>query len=261
MLASDLDGTLIPPDEGEDRRREIDHFRKVVEAMALRLAYVTGRHLPLALEGISRCDLPRPLALACDVGTAVFWRRGATYVPDAGYRDALASSPDVVPADRVRVELAGVPGLHAQAAEQQGEFKVSYYLDRGAGPSAVAEVRRRLGDLGRVRLVESHDPVTGDLLLDVLPENVGKAGAVRYVALCMDVDPGAVVFAGDSGNDRDAILSGVNAILVGNAPAPLRTALRREVGERGLADRVFFASEHFAAGVVQGLRHFGRTAR
>jgi hydroxymethylpyrimidine pyrophosphatase-like HAD family hydrolase len=65
-----------------------------------------------------------------------------------------------------------------------------------------------------------------------------------------------VVFAGDSGNDTDALLSGVRSVLVGNAPDTLRSEVRASAENRGLLDRVYFASSHFAAGVVEGLHHF-----
>ena len=66
-----------------------------------------------------------------------------------------------------------------------------------------------------------------------------------------------MVFAGDSGNDRAAILSGVRAVVVGNAGDDLRDGLRREAERRGLGERIHFSEAPYAAGVVEGCRYFG----
>lgn len=256
LLASDLDGTLIPPNETRERLREVRRFRQVVDAMGLTLAYVTGRHLSLALDGIRRFGLPSPHALACDVGATLYWHKGGRYEADAAYRDAIARAPGVVEAFRIHEALADLSALRIQEPEKQGPFKASYYAAPQALPSLMATVQERLAELGRVRLVESHDPLTGAGLLDILPAAVGKAGAVRHVARRLGLNDEDVVFAGDSGNDRDALLSGVRAVLVANAPDALRSEIRTRAAAEGRTDRVFFASARFAAGVVQGLRHF-----
>lgn len=259
LLASDLDGTLIPPDESPDRMQELEDLRRTVEVMDLALAYVTGRHLSSALRGIERFGLPRPNALACDVGARVYWCRDGTYEPDEEYEDTLRASPGFVAAERIRAALADLAPLRLQEPESQHDFKVSYYVDEPPSPALLEEIRARLANEGRVRVVASHDPGSGDGdgFLDLLPERAGKANAVRHVTGKLGMTEEDVVFAGDSGNDKDALLSGVRAVLVGNAPDTLRAEVRNSAESQGLRHRVFFASSHFAAGVVEGLRHFG----
>lgn len=260
LLASDLDGTLIPPDQVPERLRELQELRRDVEAMDLALAYVTGRRLPSALRGIERFGLPLPEALACEVGTTVYWRRDGTYAPDREYQDALAASPGFVAAARVQAALADLEALRLQDPENQNAFKVSYFLDAVPSPELLDQIRTRLADEGRVRLVASHDPINGVGFLDLLPHAAGKANAVRCVTRKLGMTDDDVVFAGDSGNDTDALLSGVRAVLVGNAPATLRSEVRASAESRGLQDRVYFASSHFAAGVLEGLHHFASGA-
>ena len=49
LLASDLDGTLIPLERNAQRLREVAEFVDAVDqSVNLILAYVTGRHLSLA---------------------------------------------------------------------------------------------------------------------------------------------------------------------------------------------------------------------
>lgn len=256
LLASDLDGTLIPPDESPDRLRELQDLRRTVQVMELALAYVTGRRLASALRGIERFGLPRPDALACDVGATVYWRRDGTYEPDGEYEDTLRASPGFVEAERVQAALADLTPLRLQDPESQHAFKVSYYVDGPPSDALLDAIHVRLADEGRVRVVASHDPGSGDGFLDLLPEAAGKANALRRVAARLGLAEEDVVFAGDSGNDKDALLSGVRAVLVGNAPDTLRAEVRSSAQSQGLRHRVYFASSHFAAGVVEGLRHF-----
>ena len=260
LLASDLDGTLIPPDGALERVRDLVELRMTVKAMGLALAYVTGRRFSSAVEGVEGLDLPRPTALACDVGTTVYWRRDGTYALDRDYEDALSASPGFVAAGRVQAALADLPALRLQGPESQNPFKVSYSLEEAPSPGLLNQVQSRLDEEGQVRVVASHDSVTGEGFLDLLPVAAGKANAVRWVARRLGLTDADVVFAGDSGNDTDAILSGVRAVLVGNAPAGLRSEVRASAETRGLQDRVYFASSHFAAGVVEGLHHFASGA-
>ena len=70
LLASDLDGTLIPLERDAQRLREVAELVDAFEASeGLLLAYVTGRHLSLAQAGIEEIGLPSPDWFVCDVGT------------------------------------------------------------------------------------------------------------------------------------------------------------------------------------------------
>ena len=219
--------------------------------------YVTGRHLELALDGIERFGLPRPDVLACDVGTTVHWRDSSGYVLDASYHARVAGAPGVAPGRQIRDRLEGLEGLVLQEAEKQAAFKVSYYVDRPITAELLSQVEKRLAPSIRPRLVHSHDPATGRGLLDVLPDSIGKRTAVEHVAALLDLTDDQVIFAGDSGNDRDAVLSGSRAIVVGNAPAELVDELRDAAQRLGITSRIYFASAPWMHGVVEGLCHFG----
>ena len=65
-----------------------------------------------------------------------------------------------------------------------------------------------------------------------------------------------LVYAGDSGNDRAAMLAGYRVIVVGNADAALKAELATESAVRGISERIYFAQKPYAAGVLEGLRHF-----
>jgi HAD superfamily hydrolase (TIGR01484 family) len=257
-LASDLDGTLIPPVLDADRRRDIDEFTRRTEAGGLDLTYVTGRHLALATDGIGAAGLPWPARIFCDVGTSLHVRAGDGYVRDEAFRHAMAATLGETLMAGVRRLLDDVEGLALQEPSKQAEFKLSYYVRGPAREAAGREVRRRLAPVRhRIEIISSEDPASGDGLLDLLPEAAGKRHALDWLCRTSGLAREDVLFAGDSGNDRDALLSGHPAVLVGNAPDSLRTDLARVAGHAGLGDRLYFARAPFAAGVVEGAEHFG----
>jgi len=258
LLASDLDGTLIPLERDAQRLREVEELVSAIEASEnLMLAYVTGRHLSLAQAGIEDIGLPSPDWFVCDVGTSVYRRTNGGYEPDEEYRRAMRTAFGGLSGDDLRAAIGAVEGLELQEEEKQGEFKVSYYT-RGRPEPFVETVQSRLDAANaKVNLVASHDPLTDRGLLDVLPAGIAKDFAVRYLHDHSGVDEQHLVYAGDSGNDRAAMLTGYRVIVVGNADAALKQDLAIESAARGITDRICFAKHPYARGVREGLRHFG----
>jgi len=229
-----------------------------VASRGLRLAYITGRHLSLALEGITGARLPRPDWLVCDVGTSVYAAYDGGFAIDSGYRLTMERALGGAAMADVDPVLDAVGGLRRQETVKQAEFKRSYYVDADRMHPLLTEVRQRLESSGvRVQLVHSRDPVSGAGLLDVLPAGSGKRCALTYLTGAAGLGREAVAYAGDSGNDRDALLSGHPAIVVGNAPEDLKAELRHEARARGLDRWLYVARAHFASGVLEGCRHFG----
>jgi sucrose-6F-phosphate phosphohydrolase len=258
LLASDLDGTLIPLERDAQRLREVAEFVRAVEANEeLLLAYVTGRHLSLAQAGIDEVGLPSPDWFVCDVGTSVYRRTDGGFEPDGEYRQAMRAAFGGLSGDDVRLAVGALTGLELQEEEKQAEFKISYYTEGRPEPFVAAVQSRLDAAQARVNLVQSHDPVSGRGLLDVLPARIAKDYALRYLHEHSGVQEQHLVYAGDSGNDRAAMLSGYQAIVVGNADQALKQDLADEASARDLTGRVYFAKSPYARGVLEGLRHFG----
>jgi HAD superfamily hydrolase (TIGR01484 family) len=258
LLASDLDGTLIPLERDAQRLREVAELVAAMEAAEdLKLAYVTGRHLSLGLAGITEVGLPLPDWFVCDVGTSVYRRADGDFEPDEAYRRAMREAFGGLSGEDIRAAIGDLDGLELQEEEKQGEFKVSYYT-RGRPEPFVETVQSRLDAAqAKVNLVASHDPVSGRGLLDVLPAGIAKDYAIRYLHDATGVDEQHLVYAGDSGNDRAAMLTGYRAIVVGNADEALKKDLGIESVTRGIAEQIYFAEHPYARGVLEGLRHFG----
>jgi HAD superfamily hydrolase (TIGR01484 family) len=238
--------------------REVAELVSAMHASeSLRLAYVTGRHLSLAQTGIAEVGLPAPDWFVCDVGTSVYRTTNGGFEPDEAYREAMRTAFGGLSGDDVRAAIGAIKGLELQEEEKQAEFKVSYYTI-GRPEPFVETVQSRLDVAhAKVNLVASFDPVTERGLLDVLPAGVAKDSAVRYLHDHAGVDEEHLVYAGDSGNDRAAMLTGYRVIVVGNADEALKTDLATESAALGITDRIYFAKHPYAKGVLEGLRHFG----
>ncbi len=258
LLATDLDGTVIPPDESAERLAEVDAFASAVQGRnGLALAYVTGRHLEHALDGIRSVGLPEPDFLGCEVGAALYARRDGTYVPDERYRRAMSEALGADGRAAARA-LAAHPDVELQPPRHQGEHKTSFFAPWPVDGRLLDELRALAGAAGaRVGFVVSRDVNTGRALVDALPEGVAKDRAVRYLAEVLGLGLERVVFAGDSGNDEAALLAGFRSVIVGNAPAALVERVRAEAERLGRAERVYLARGRYAAGVLEGCRHFG----
>ncbi len=261
LLASDLDGTLIPLERHPQRLREVAEFvRAVAETVNLSLAYVTGRHLSLACEGIAEVGLPSPDWFVCDVGTSVFRKADSGFEPDEQYREAMRSALGGLSGADLRAAIGVVEGLTLQENEKQGEFKVSYYT-QGRPEPYVDSVQAKLDAAeAKVNLIASYDPVSHRGLVDLLPAGVAKDYAVRYLHDQSGVDEQHLVYAGDSGNDRAAMVAGYRVIVVGNADEALKKDLGIEAVGQGIAEKIYFAEHPYARGVLEGLRHFGFVA-
>ena len=266
VLATDLDGTMAHGSAGE-RRALVDAVRAVPEA---RLIYVTGRTPGSARGLLTAAGLPAPDVLIADVGTSVLHGAGPVRVADIETElDALWPGTDPV-----RSRLAAVKELSLQDVDSPR--RVAYWIEevrvlRDAGMSADADpFAARAPDNASLdsrshaiamrvardatRALERLDVdvlVSANAFLDVLPRGVNKGTTLRRVLAWLDADEDACVVAGDSLNDLALFETGLPGIVVGNC----EPALLDRVGNM---DRVYQARGAGAAGVLEGLRHYGR---
>jgi HAD superfamily hydrolase (TIGR01484 family) len=267
VLATDLDATFLPRAPGDAVAEAArDRLGAYFSAAGRRLVFLTGRHRASVERLIADGRLPRPHVLFCDVGTSCYRSTGDDAFEEAPeYRRRLCEvvGEDVLPALRSAVgdALGTRHGLVLQEPQKQGPHKLSYYCDAGAAQSladAVGDEIRRARHA--LEVLWSVDPADGRGLLDVLPAGVDKGfalGWLRQTGALGDRDGTETVYAGDSRNDLGALVSGVRAILVGNAPDRLRQEVRAVERERGIGERVYFARHPATAGVLEGCRYFG----
>jgi hypothetical protein len=123
----------------------------------------------------------------------------------------------------------------------------------------VAERLRRAGVDATV--IASRDE-TADLgLVDVLPPGAGKLAAIEFLRSDLGIAAARTVFAGDSGNDIDALCGPFPGVLVANAADEVRThavatAQRRNAPLYVARGDFLGMNGNYSAGILEGLAHF-----
>ena len=260
LLASDLDGTLLPVDTDPDHADAVALFReRLTRRPGLRVAYVTGRTFRDALSAVRAAGLPVPHVLVSDVGTAIHWADADDWLLDGSYhRRALAAMGGVTAAE-ILAEIGGTDGFQPQDPAHQSDVKISFRRpDDRDSDRHLERLRARLAALGwRLALVASRCVFTGDLLLDVLPGGLDKATAVQHVRKELRLGADAVLFAGDSGNDLAPLTAGFLSVVVSNAAPGLADRIREFAAAEGRPQTVHVASRPHLHGVLEGAARFG----
>jgi len=258
VLATDLDGTLIPLTDQPQNQADLRILADQLPAHGIQLVFVTGRHFSSVKHAIDVYDLPSPAWIICDVGTSILRRiDGGGYEPVVAYQEHLDKITAAKSIKQLRQDLDSTDGLRLQEAEKQGRFKLSYYVDAAQLDGLVATIRQKLDERqAPYSVIESVDPFTGDGLIDLLPVAVSKAYALAWWARHFEIDDRGIVFAGDSGNDLAALTAGYRSIVVGNADRELARKVYDTHRANGQQGRLFLASQPATSGVLEGCRWF-----
>jgi sucrose-6F-phosphate phosphohydrolase len=264
LIATDLDRTLLPNGPAEDDGG-IPRLFAALAGVAHRLAYVTGRDLALFHEAQQEYGIPTPDYLIASVGTVVYRKEDGTLVEDARWRDAIAAHEPAWDRDRITAAVGTAEGLSLQEPAVQNRFKISYYLPAHASKdTALAHIRAALANLGiDAQVVWSVDPLKNLGLIDLLPESATKATAVEFLRVQEGLTKEQVVYCGDSGNDILPLTSGYRSILVNNALPEVKEEVTRRVASGAASSSFYLATGasdgngNYAAGILEGLRHFG----
>lgn len=252
LFAADLDGTLLP---NTGKQPVAGCLERTQDLLAWLLdgncpvCFISGRYLTLAKKAQKTFRFPPPTWWVCNVGTEIYNSQG---VRDERWFQLLGPAFDH---EAMQSALYKIRRLSLQELAKQGPHKFSLYYPE---PNEViqTEILSRLAPLGyQLRLVYSVEEATGRALIDVIPKQAGKALALRYLADKYSFENGRVFFAGDSGNDLDALISGICGTLVGNAPESVRRQARR-LQEQMPDARLYFAQAYFGDGIIEGLQFF-----
>ncbi|AHE99717.1 HAD-IIB family hydrolase [Thioalkalivibrio paradoxus] len=265
ILCTDLDRTVIPngdQPESPEARPRLHRFAGRSETV---LVYVSGRDEGLLRSAIRDYTLPVPDFAIGDVGTTIYRLQGERWSRWQAWSDEIAPDWRGWEGPDLAGWLGGIDRLELQEPEKQNDFKLSYYAPCDIRPAQLlAAVRERLEPRGvRANLIWSIDEQAGRGLLDILPASANKRHAIEFLMREQDFPDRATVFAGDSGNDLDVLVSGLQAVLVRNAPDEVREEAVRRAGEAGHPERLYVArggflgmNGHYAAGVLEGVAHF-----
>lgn len=267
LLCSDLDRTLIPNGAEEESSQARPLFARLAAHPQLRLAYVSGRDKNLVKEAIAEFKLPKPDFVIGDVGTTLYHVEGSRWKMNQGWQLEIGRDWHGRGHDDITKRLADMDGkdLELQAPDKQNRYKVSYYTDPSINPRTLSQYISDLLDDHDIatHIIWSRDDAEDTGLLDILPRRANKLRAIRFLMNEKTVEESNTIFAGDSGNDLDVLVSGLQAVLVKNAAEDVRKTACHRLAEKGLDDRLYLAkggfkgmNGNYAAGVLEGLAHF-----
>ena len=265
LICTDLDRTLLPNGAPPESPGARERFRALIARPEVELAFVSGRHRALVEAAIAEYDLPQPNFVIGDVGSSI-------YAVEDGDWSHWSRWNQVLEGDWGTRDGAGLISLFedmelltAQEDEKQGRFKSSYYAPSDADVEQLTtEMRSRLDAAGLPsQIIWSVDDNEGVGLIDVLPQQASKLGAVRFLMQNTGHGLGNTLFAGDSGNDLAVLCSEVPAVLVANATDAVREQALRLSREAGNADVLYAArgglhgmNGNYSAGIMEGLVHY-----
>jgi len=245
ILASDIDNTLTgDPQALKQLSSRIESLRQQKQ---LALFLTTGRTLDEVLRGFEEENIPQADAIISQVGTEI-------YVPPFSLEmKPLAEWDTFLRKQFSREQAVGfiddIEGAQIQSERYNTPLKVSYFLDKTPDPEqAVERLKQRVTAAGNgYQVVWSSGKH-----LDILPAAAGKGKAIRFLIGYLNLSPEQVITAGDSGNDRSMLDEFDCGIIVANAQPELKS-LENEDHRTSF----YFAARKYAAGVEEGLRHFG----
>ncbi|MEW5992791.1 MAG: HAD-IIB family hydrolase [Candidatus Zixiibacteriota bacterium] len=233
MVICDIDNTLLGDD---DALKEL--VTRINGDAGLGFGVATGRHLSSALRILNENDVPIPDVLITSVGTEIHY--GRQLRADTDWQRHIDYRWEREHLQRL---LDGVPGLRLQPKENQRRHKLSYYIDPDKAPPIRGLLRHLRQHNLSANLIYSHQAY-----LDLLPIRASKGQAVRYLAAKWGLAPQRMLVAGDSGNDIEMLRGDTLGVVVGNYSPELRH-LRGE-------PQIYFATSHYARGVLEGLEHY-----
>lgn len=234
LMITDIDNTLVG--DNESLYQLLDILSENRNKLAWGVA--TGRSLELTLEAMTEYNIPIPDIMICSVGTEIYY--GPDLRMDKGWQQHISHrwKPEAI-----KDALSKFEWLVFQEAEGQRSHKISYYLNNE--DDRLAKIYAELEDQKlRCKVIFSHNQ-----FLDILPHRASKGKAVNYLQYKYEFLPRYVMVAGDSGNDTDMLVGKNRGLIVGNHSEELEYLKS--------SPRIYFSEGEFAAGVIEGLRHYG----
>ncbi|MDX1571270.1 MAG: HAD-IIB family hydrolase [Xanthomonadales bacterium] len=235
-IFSDLDQNLLGDLEA------LPPFIEVMRKHRQRVSFgvATGRRIDSALAVMKKAGIPRPDILISSLGTRIHY--GPELTEDEWWSDHIDRGWN---RPRIRRALEDIPGLKLQDRVEQSKFKISYYYDPELAPP-VEDITTLLHQ------ADQSANVIGAFgqFLDIVPSRASKGRALRYVALKFDFPLDRILVAGGSGADEDMMRGNSLAVVVANRH-------NEELSQLVDLDRVYFAKEAYALGILEAIEHYG----
>jgi len=236
LLYCDLDGALAEADQDS-----LQALNKRLHATRPQTSFgiLTGVGPQQAKEQLEALDLPPADVWICRNGTDVSY--GPDQDQDLGWRDHISEGWDRAALENAMAEFQDC--LTLQPSSQQGEYKLSYWLN-GEDPSLVAAIRQAIREQGLRAQVMLVDHV----FLDLLPFAGGRPDAIRHVALQQGIPLEHILVAASQHGDGEVLRGLPLGVVLANHD-PSLDELRQQRS-------VFFARRPQAWGILEGMDHY-----
>lgn len=260
LLCTDLDRTLIANGHQPASPLAHERFRRLSDRDEICLVYVTGRDRSLVEQAMAEFDLPQQDMIIADVGSSIYQVGTTGWHALDEWRSRIGADWKGATHGDLQRLLSVYPMLRLQEPGKQGEYKLSYYVPFDSDiPPLLEAIRLRLQGAGiSANLIWSVDEIAQVGLLDVLPASASKLHAIRFLMRHLRFGEQNTVFAGDSGNDLDVLLSDIPSILVANADAEVKMSVKDADPERlYVAQGAFLGMNgNYSAGILEGVAHY-----
>jgi sucrose-6-phosphatase len=248
LIVTDLDATLLGNDPYLEEFNSL--FNEHCRRNKSKLVYATGRSLHLYKELESQeVDLLVPDRLITSVGSEIYTvdKQDRTNKQiDDEWSSHVSANWNVETVWEITSEYGQ---LIRQPETEQGPYKLSFSLD-SRYKSILEELEQRLNNN---ETIEAQVIYSSNIDVDVLPARSGKGNALRYVREKLSIPCDRTVACGDSGNDIALFTdTSIYGIIVGNAKKELEDWYWENT-----RDNLYLAQGNSAAGIIEGLRHFG----
>jgi len=265
LLCTDMDRTAIPNGMQKEAGGARELFRQFCSMPTVTLAYVTGRHLALMSQAIKEYNLPLADYAITDVGTRIYHQKDCQWHPINAWEKEIDQDWQGIEANQIHDLVCKITGISLQEFEKQNSHKISFYIDLKQLNEAncLKQVKEQLAPLNiKTNLIWSIDETSNIGLLDILPPKANKLHAIEFLQSYLGYQTEEVVFAGDSGNDLEVLISPVQSVLVANATAELKEQALSLVKQRGTENQFYQAvntqdnNGNYSSGILQGVMHY-----
>ena len=265
LICSDLDRTIIPNGCQEESAHARPVLRQLAEHSNIYLAYVSGRDKKLILDAIEEFYLPMPDYAIGDVGTTLYRVINGNWQLSDDWSAEIGQDWKNLDREELTELLEDIREIQLQEPEKQNQYKLSFYTDQNVDHQRlIKNIRGVLAEKGvHASIIWSVDEISANGLLDIIPPRADKLHAIKFLMQQEHFPENRTVFAGDSGNDLDVLISGLQSILVKNATEDIRKEAIKNLSEKKLTNRLYLPQGNFfgmngnyAAGVMEWLVHF-----
>ncbi len=260
LLCTDLDRTLIPNGFQPESALARERFKCLARQKEITLVYVTGRSRALIEQAIEDYDLPQPDFAIADVGSTIYRIDASGWQQWEEWEVHIAQDWQILAHDHLSRLLNTFPELQLQEPEKQTPHKLSFYVPLETDvQELLGKITAQLDQAGiNANLIWSIDEAAEIGLLDILPAKANKLHAIRFLMQQNGFGNDNTVFAGDSGNDMDVLLSDIPSVLVANANTEVKKqAMHANIDTLYVARGDYLGMNgNYAAGILEGVTHY-----